>query len=208
MKVALISITCALLVAAGSAVAQTIAVPKVMADLPLGKGAWKMEPLQMGGRSAEQLKAMGGMTMCSTAAEAMGRNPQTGPPGQKAPSCSHKVVEDSSSRAVIEIRCDGEAAMTMKNTIVRVAPKTYEVESVHTTAKDPKQMVTKVRMTHAGACSANDAVISMDKASPQCAQMKAQMAQMDPAKCPAGANNAACVQQMTMARQQMQAMCK
>jgi hypothetical protein len=60
----------------------------------------------------------------------------------------------------------------------------------------------------AGPRSASDAVVKMDSNSPACAQMKSQLAQMDPAKCAPGAGHGQCVQQMTASRAQQRAMCK
>jgi hypothetical protein len=203
--------TCWLLLAAPWAWAQISAMPKVMSDAPGDKGSWRMEPLQVPGRDVAQLKTLGGMTLCMTAAEAMARDRQPGPAGQPKrdePKCTPKVIEDSASKAVMEVRCEGEDPLTMKNTITRVAPRSYEIESISTSVKRPQPQTTKVRMSYAGACSASDAAIAMDKASPQCAKMKEAMAKMDPAKCKAGQGQEACVQQMTAMRSQMMAMCK
>jgi hypothetical protein len=127
---------------------------------------------------------------------------------QEEPQCTRKMLEDSGDRAVMETTCTGRAMRKMKTTIVRVAPRSYEMSNETTSERRPEPMKTRVRMTYAGPCTAKDAVVKMDSNSPACAKMQGQMAQMDPAKCPAGPNNAQCVERLTTARTQMQAMCR
>jgi hypothetical protein len=200
--------TACLAFAATASHAAEMAIPKVMSDAPLDKGSWRMEMLDMPGKDAATIKAMGGgMTFCSSAAEAVSRDRGPAEAGDK-PQCTRKMLEDSAERAVMETTCTGRAMRTMKTTVVRVAPRSYEMSNETTSERRAEPMKTRVRMTYAGPCTAKDAVVQLDSSSPACAQMKGQMAQMDPAKCPTGPNNAQCVERMTMARTQMQSMCK
>ena len=96
----------------------------------------------------------------------------------------------------------------MKSTIVRVAPRSYEISAETTSARRPEAVTIRMKMSYAGPCAAQDAAIRLDQNSPACAQMQGQLKHMDPAKCPSGAGNAQCVESMTAARTQMQAMCK
>ncbi len=191
----------ALLLAAAPAFAADPPVPKVMSDAPADKGAWRMEMLEMPGADRQQLQAMGrGMTMCSTAAQAMARDRADG-----GPKCEVKLVEDAATRAVMETRCPGSPPRTMRSTITRVGARSYEmvVEGVQPAERGPMKM----RMSYAGPCSEKDSVMTLDKDSPACQNARRQLATMDPATQCKGPNREACVQAMTQARAQMQGMC-
>lgn len=182
--------------------------PKVLADAPGEKGAWRVEVQQAPGRDGKFAQGMGPMTICTTAAEAMSRDRAANAGPKEKPECARKMLEDSADRAVMQVTCSGPDARSIKSTITRLAPRSYEVASEMTGKRHPQPVSMRMKMSYAGACSAQDAPMSLDKQSPACANMPARLAQMDPAKCPAGANNAACVERMTAARTQMQSMCK
>jgi len=187
-------------------------IPKVMSDAPQDKGAWRMEILEAPGRDSAQAGAMSGMggsmTVCRSAAEALARDRAPPAAGKGVPACTRKLLEDGATRAVMETTCPGTPPMVMKSTIVRVAPRSYELSTESTGTGAPGVMKMRMKMSYAGACSASDAAVKMDKSSEICTESKTMLAQMDPAKCPKGQGNAACVQQMTTARTQIESMCK
>jgi len=184
-------------------------VPKVLSDAPPDKASWRMEVMEMPGRDAKAQQAMGPMTVCTTALQAMSKDKAPGTAANE-PKCTSKLLEDSANRATMEVTCTGDDPSKVKSTITRVAPRSYEVASEMSSAKQPQPMLMRMKMSYAGACSAQDAAVKLDGATTAkaCANSKMMLAQMDPAKCPKGANNAQCVQQMTSARSQMEAMCK
>lgn len=191
----------AVLLATAPAFAADPPVPKVMSDAPTDKGAWKMEMLDMPGVDRQQMQMMGrGMTLCSTAAQAMARDQP-----DRGPKCEVKLVEDSPARAVMESRCPGNPPQTMRSTITRAGPRSYDmlVEGGELAGRGPMKM----RMSYAGACSEKDSVISLDKDSPACRNARQQLAKLDPATQCKGANRETCVQAMTQARSQLQGMC-
>jgi hypothetical protein len=68
-----------------------------------------MESPDMDKAAAAQMG--GGMTICQSAAQAMG--PRDAGKDKGAPRCQFKMVEDSATQAVMEIRCpDGNQRMT------------------------------------------------------------------------------------------------
>lgn len=190
-----------LALAAGVHAAQAadMPVPKVMSDAPTDKGAWRMEMLEVPPEQAQQLKAMGPMTICQTAGEAMARDS-----GQKS-ECKARLVEDSASRAVMELNCPGNPPHMTRSVITREGPKSYLAQVETGEAGKMKKM--KMRMTYAGPCSAGDSVMKMDKDSPACKQVRAQMAQMNPATQCKGANREQCVKALEGSLARMRATC-
>jgi opacity protein-like surface antigen len=190
----------ALAAAALTAQAADMPIPKVMSDAPTDKGAWRMEMLEASGQTAEMMKAMGGgMTLCTTAAQAM-----AGDSTPKKDQCTPKLLEDTTSRAVMQVTCPGKDGMSMRQTITKAGAKAYNVTAE--TTQGGKTEVMKMKISYTGACASNDAVMKFDKDSPACQQARAQLAQMDPATCK-GAGREACVKAMTDGRAQIQAMC-
>ena len=114
--------------------------------------------------------------------------------------CTRKMLEDGADRAVVEVACTGAQRSNMKSTIVRVAPRSYDISTDTTSACRPETVTMRMKMSYAGPCTAQDAPVRLDQNSPACTQMQGQLAQMDPAKCPSGAGNAQCVESMTAAR--------
>jgi opacity protein-like surface antigen len=192
--------TLALAAAALAAQAADLPVPKVMSDAPSDKGAWRMEMLEASGQTAEMMKAMGGgMTLCTTAAQAM-----AGENTPKKDQCTPRLLEDTASRAVMEVTCPGKDGMSMRQTITKAGAKAYNVTAE--TTQGGKTEVMKMKISYTGACSANDAVMKLDKDSPACQQARAQLQQMDPATCK-GTGRETCVKAMNDGRARIQAMC-
>jgi hypothetical protein len=190
---------------AGSAVAADMPTPKVMSDAPASDGKWKMEMLDAPGASKADFAAaagMGGMTVCTTAAKAMSRDPKA-----EKSSCKSRLVEDTAARAVMEMNCpdDGTASRV---TITRAAARSYEMSTQNLKKPDEKPM--RMRMTYVGACSAGEGVIGFDKDSPACKQMRAQLPEMEKARASCakgGANRASCEQMVDQQLAQIRSMC-
>lgn len=175
--------------------------PKVMSDAPATPGAWRMEMPGMNAAAAAQIG--GGMTVCQTAAEAMSREDRT--KDKSKPDCDMKLTEDSATKAVMEMRCPDRSS---RMTITRVAPRSYEM-SMQNLSK-PSDAPMRMKMTYTGPCAKTDSVISIDKDSPACRQVRAQLPQLEKAgaSCAkAGANRASCEQMVEQQRKQITSMC-
>lgn len=187
----------------GAAMSADPPTPKVMSDAPATAGAWRMESPDMDKAAAAQMG--GGMTICQSAAQAMG--PRDAGKDKGAPRCQFKMVEDSTTQAVMEVRCPDS---NQRMTINRVAPRSYlmSTQDLNEPAKKPMRM----KMTYVGACSAKDSAISMDKDSPACQQMRAQLGELDKAKASCAKTGdakarASCEQMMEQSRSQIVSMC-
>jgi hypothetical protein len=191
--------------ACGTALSADPPMPKVMSDAPATAGAWRMESPDMGKAAAAQMG--GGMTLCQSAAQAMGPR-DAGPDKDKgAPRCQFKMVEDSTTQAVMEIRCPDS---NQRITINRVAPRSYlmSTQDLDEPAKKPLRM----KMTYVGACSAKDSAVSLDKDSPACQQMRSQLGELDKAKASCAKSGdakarASCEQMLEQSRSQITSMC-
>jgi hypothetical protein len=181
--------------------ADTLPVPRVMSDAPTDKGSWRMDMLEMPGRSAAMAQSMGGMTVCSTAAQAMARDR-----GPQKENCTAKLVEDTTARAVMEVQCSGPNPVSSRSTITRDGPKAYLMSTELSRAGQTQTM--KMRMSYAGPCSEKDSVISYGKDSPMCRKAGASLAAMNPARCPQGPGGDSCRTQMASQRAQIEAACK
>lgn len=189
---------------AGAAMAADPPTPKVMSDAPANEGKWRMEFLEMPGASKADLATQGGgMMMCTTAAKAMSREDDK----SRKSDCQFKLVEDTSARAVMEIACPADAT-SMRTTITKVAAKTYEMAVQD--LKKPGDKPMRMRMSYVGPCSANEGVVSYDKDSKVCQQMRAQLPQIERARgdcAKAGANRASCEQMVSQQIAQIKSMC-
>ncbi|MDO9074509.1 MAG: DUF3617 family protein [Rubrivivax sp.] len=172
-----------------------------MSDAPPTAGAWRMEMPGMDKAAAARIG--GSMTVCQTAAEAMVRDDRK--QDKSKPACNMKLTEDTATKAVMEMRCPDQAS---RMTITRVAPRSYEME-MQNLAK-PSDAPMRMKMTYTGPCSKSDSVISMDKDSPACKQMRTQLPQIEKARAScakAGANRASCEQMVAQQRAQIASMC-
>lgn len=190
---------------AGAALAADMPTPKVMSDAPPSDGKWKMEMLEAPGASKADIAAaagMGAMTVCTTAAKAMSRDPKT-----EKSNCTSKLVEDTSTRAVMEMSCP-DNGMASRVTITRAAARSYEMSTQNLKKPDEKPM--RMRMSYIGACSAGEGVIGFEKDSPACKQMRAQLPEMEKARASCakgGANRASCEQMVDQQLAQIRSMC-
>jgi hypothetical protein len=127
-------------------------------------------------------------------------------PAAKKSNCTGKLLEDTSARAVMEMQCPGNPPSTTRSTITRAGPKSYDMVVDQTEAGKTKTM--KMRMSYAGPCSEKDSVISLEKDSPTCPKVRAQLATMNPDKQCTGAGRERCLQAMNESRASMERMCK
>lgn len=162
-----LSVAAALAVATNLAAAVDFPVPKLMSDVPTDSGKWKMEFVQGPDGSKAPAMAAGGMMICNTAAKAMAGDRPDGPRSD----CQVKLVEDGSSRAVMEYRCPDRGSS--RTTITRLASRSYEMTVQQLDRPAAKPMI--MRMSYMGPCSAGDSVMSYEKDSPVCQKMHAQM---------------------------------
>jgi hypothetical protein len=164
-----------------------------------------MEFLEMPGASKADLAQMGGgMMVCTTAGKAMAARESD---KSKKSSCQFKMVEDTSSRAVMEITCPDEGT-AMRSTITKVAAKTYEMTAQNLKKPDEKPM--RMRMGYVGPCSAGESVIGYEKDSKACQQMRAQLPAIQKARgdcAKGGANRASCEQLVDRQLAQIRSMC-
>jgi hypothetical protein len=175
--------------------------PKAMSGLPAGAGAWRIELLA--GAPAAAGPAGGAMTVCQTAAEALGSKSQR---IGNADRCTARLVEDADTQAVIETRCPDGA---MRTTLVRTGPSSFTMGTRNLSR--PGEPEVKARMTYAGACTAKDPVVQLDKSSPACKDAQKQLAELDKARArcaSAGAQRAQCEQMLAQSRAMLEGMCR
>jgi hypothetical protein len=203
MRTSRLALLLALPVAATFALARPagMPMPKAMSGLPAGAGAWRIELLE--GAPAAAGQAAGAMTVCQTAAEALGSKSQRIGNEER---CTARLVEDTSAQAVIETRCPDGA---MRTTLLRTGPNSFTVGTRNLSR--PSEPEVKARMTYAGACSARDPVVQLDKSSPACRDAQTQLAQLDAARtqcASAGAQRAQCEQMLAQSRAMLEGMCR
>jgi Protein of unknown function (DUF3617) len=189
---------------AGAAMAADPPTPKVMNDAPANEGKWKMEMMQMPGADKAEAAGMSGMMVCTTAGKAMAGRAED---KSMKDNCQFKMVEDTSSRAVMEMTCPGNDT-ALRTTITKVAAKTYEMTAQN--LKKPEDKPIRMRMSYVGPCSANESVMSYDKDSKVCQQMRTQLPQIEKARADCakgGANGASCAQMLDRQISQIKSMC-
>ena len=193
---------CAALAFCASAFAQEYPVPKMFKSMAGQKGQYKVEIVEGSGGAA---KARGQtMTVCTDNLMDQSAKAGAGKAKPRADDCKHRLLKDTADEAVIESACkDRTSTVSMK----REGPKSVLMTMTSTSSRGPESM--KMRYTHLGACREGQSAMGMEPDSEQCKQMKAQMAQMDPAKqcAGAGAQRQMCEQQIQSALAQMKGMC-
>lgn len=179
--------------------------PRVMSDAPPDKGRWRMEMLEINGRDASATqKAVGGeMTVCMTAAEAASRR-EAAADRQK---CDTRMVEDTASRAVVEVTCTGDSPVRTRSTITRTGDREYLV-ATDVQSANPTSM--KMRMSYAGTCAAGDNVVSLGKDSAVCRKAREKVASGEAAKqCASGGEDEArCKARMAQVQARIESLCK
>jgi hypothetical protein len=195
------------LFASGLALAQDAPELAVFGSRAAQKGLWKMELLDASDkRMLANAKAMASMGICMDAASEMAKE-LTGKKDPKEPKCKTTVLRNTKSVAQMQIDCPGGQQTNITISQDRADAFLFEMAS---TSKSGEKTTMKGRYHYAGECK-GDSVVQLEKSSPQCAQMAAQMAKMDPAKqCGtlSGDAKANCESQMKAAIAQMAKMCQ
>jgi hypothetical protein len=207
----------ALTLAAGAATAQEMPVPQVF-NHGFKKGQWRVEMLQMSmGKTERAGGGMPAMSICMDDVQEMGRN---GPGGRNtARGCKARLVKNTATEAIMESACaDG----TTRTTVTREGDNSYRIHSTGT--RDGENYAMQARYTFEGeTCTQSGFGIggmgrgagpaakgTMRNDSPECQRARAQMGSMNPgAMCVnAGANRAACEQNIQRMRSQLEAACQ
>jgi hypothetical protein len=185
---------------AAPALAADPPVPQLFRGIGAEKGQWRMEILEAEGRGRSIRGGMAGVTLCTDdllreARERAGRGAR--------PDCKVRLLKDTPDEALIDTECpDGTSRISMK----REGQKSMLMQAE---AKDRRGTSTMtMRYTYEGACTEGAGTMRFDKDSDACRQMRAQLAQMDPAKSCAGARRADCEARVRAAAEQMAAMCR
>lgn len=191
------------------ALAQDTPKLSIFSGRPAQKGLWKMELLDSSDkRMMANAKAMGSMGICMDAATEMANELSTqGNKDPKALKCKTKVLKNTAAVAQMESECpDGQRT----HVTVTAESKDAFLFDMASTSKTGERMTMKGRYHYAGECKGGS-VMQLDKSSPQCAQMAAQMAKMDPDRqCGklSGDARASCESQVKAALKQMSAICR
>lgn len=174
---------------------------KVLAGTPSEKGKWRFEITKVAG--GDPAMAGHAMTFCMDAAKQMAEEAKKS--GGAESSCAFKLVEDTPARATLETTCEGK---TTRSTIQREGPKAF-LFSVKQSGADGVAM--EGRYSYEGPCTADSAVVGLDKGSKDCQQVRAQAAALDPVKaCGSlqGTQRTSCEEQVRKSRRQLEAMCQ
>ena len=196
----------ALLGSVAALAADDFPIPLLMKDLPPDRGSWQMDLLESSRASNLKDDAGGHMKLCQTAAQAT-RHHHQDKAGDSA--CSTRMLENSTSRAVIESTCKGPPPRVSRVTITRDGARSFVVTEDSGAAADSDKH-TKLRMSYLGPCSEKDAAVTLDRNSQTCQQARAHLAEMDPEKScsyASGDKHAQCVQMMQRMREQVAATC-
>jgi hypothetical protein len=195
----------ALLLAAPIAAAAGLPVPKVMSDAPPDKGKWRMEMLEMTGRDGSPMRSQLGtdVSVCMTAADAVSRRDAAADRAR----CDTRLVEDSATRAVVEVACTGERPVRTRSTITRAGDRVYLVQ---TDVQGDKPTTMKMRMSYTGPCAAGDSVVTLGKDSAVCRQARAKIASGEAAQQCAGRgeDEARCRERIAQAQARIETLCR
>jgi len=189
----------------GIAAAADPPMPRLFQGMPADKGQWRMEILDVVVDGKRGPQAAHAMTICTDNVMRESREQRDAQRSRAESDCTYRLLKDTPTEAQMEIACkDGTSRVNMK----REGPKSVLMESEHSGKRGAS--TTKMRYTHEGPCREGQGTLSFDRDSDACKQMRAQAAQMDPATvcAQAGANRAACEEQLRQSLGPMQAMCK
>src|SRR5262245_1933230 len=185
------------------AVAQDMPIPKMFKGMQAQqKGQYEMEILEGGGG---QVKPGTKMTICTDNLMKQSGGPAAKDKPAAKSDCKHRLLKDTADEAVMENKCpDRTTTVTVKRENAKAMLMTMD----STGPRGPQHM--KMRYTHLGPCREGQSTMSFDKNSEQCQKIRAQVAQMDPAKQCAGqkgADRQTCEQHIKSARDQLSGMC-
>ncbi|MDH3315324.1 MAG: hypothetical protein OEN48_15975 [Betaproteobacteria bacterium] len=204
IAIAALAVLVNLWISAAAVAAEDVSSMQIMSGMPnMGQGQWTINVLEGGGGMPKTA------SVCLDSLAQMARGP--GMPGRKPGAqaeqrseCTSRVIENTSSRGVVESTCPDAA---MRTTITRDGAKAFLMHAERIGKGEPYSM--KARYSYDGPCEAGGPAVTMDKDSEQCRKMRA-MAGMDPTQmcANAGANRQMCEEQMRRSLAQMQAMCQ
>jgi len=176
-------------------------VPKVYQGMGTQKGQWKVDFLEVSGRSADK-KPPPSMTICSESLEKQAREHSSGPKAKSE--CRHRVIKDTSSEAIVESTCK-ERTSTVRTTRENDKTLVMEMDGKSASGRDTHM---KLRYSYLGPCREGQGTISLDKNSEQCQKIRQQLAKMDPEKqCAKSSQREQCLQQAQATRKQLAGMC-
>jgi hypothetical protein len=191
-------------IGAVAVVADDISALRVTNGMPnMGKGQWTINILQGGvGMPRTASICLDSMAQMAQGPGMPGHSP--GAQGQQQPECTSRVIENTSTRGVIESMCPEG---TVRTTIMRDGAQAFLMKAEGSSRGKPVAM--NARYSYEGPCKPGSAAIAVDKDSEQCRKMRA-MSGMDPAQmcANAGAHRQTCEEQLRKSLAQMQAMCQ
>ena len=133
----------------------------------LQHGKWQVEALEGTDPSMQQMmQRTGKMSICMDIAKQMAKEYQHD--DAQSNSCTHKIIQDSTSTAEVEVDC--ASGSHVHSIISRDGDKAYIIDGTVTT-KDNKTRKIKARYTYQGECT-GDGVVQFDKNSAACKMMR------------------------------------
>lgn len=192
----------AALIASSVAHADEMPVPKVYEGVPMQRGSWRMELLEMSGPPGAQAAKGTTVNLCLDSVVEMSKQRKKSAPDA---GCNHELIRDTPSEAIMESRC-GESLT--RSRIAREGSQSFLIKVDESGPQGESSM--QARYSYQGPCKAGAGMISTDKNSPQCQQARAQVAGMDPAKlcANAGAQKQRCEASLAEAQAQVESMCQ
>ena len=186
MKSAVIAVAAAFALPLAAA-ADEMQMPRMLKGME--KGAWRTEVLEHSEMKPGQ--KIPAMTMCTD--NLMQHAQENAAKNKKQSKCTHKLLKDTSSEAIMEMTCP-ERTVTSHMKRESSSVMLMEIDST----RDKKPMHMKMRYTHVGPCKPGQATMTLDKDSEQCQKIRQQTAKMDPAKSCAksGADREQCEKMM------------
>jgi hypothetical protein len=151
--------------------------PRVFKGVPMQKGSWRVEMLEMHqpGKDAPAGINLKGMSVCMDNAMELAKQRRQAGEQRK---CKVTVLKDTPNVAQIEAKCERSS---YRSTITREGANRYLIEGEGTgSTGEPFSM--KARYAYEGACKEGAGTLSLDKSSPQCKRMHEQMAKLSPDK--------------------------
>lgn len=169
-----------------AAAADEIQMPRMLKGME--KGSWRTEVLERSDARPGQKFPV--MTICT---DNMMQHVQENAAKDRAKSkCTHKILKDTSSEAVMEMTCP-ERTVTTHMTRESSSAMLMEIDST----RDKKPTHMKMRYTHVGPCKAGQPTMMLDKDSEQCQKIRQSVAKMDPAtRCAKSSDREQCEKMM------------
>ena len=179
-----------------AAAADEVQMPRMLKGME--KGAWRTEILEASQAKPGQKFPV--MTICT---DNLMKHVQENAAKKKESTCTHKLLKDTSSEAVMEMTCPERTVTTHMK---RESSSAMLMEMDSTRDQKPSHM--KVRYTHVGPCQAGQQTMTLDKDSEQCQKIRQRVAKADPARqCAKSSDHEQCEQKMREQIARAKAMC-